>query len=245
MNESKQAIIDAFAIAGVIIRKVDGIDCDEDESALIKRQFDRWNAKGDESAKQAFEKVSELFPLEYAEWVDDVEAGRRGKSLTRDRSRRIAALLNEVMPGLPEPVDAGGGMGYDGIAVGLAEGFGVYFDTTYGGDDGYTEGLRTYVTLRDGNVDDDWPAGPSLAASDEDIRNWAQLRIVDVMGRHPNGGLGRRAPSWTEYHFTLPGRPPIEVVVEQDEHGVSARWRHKGGNDIWSSPVDVEERERP
>ncbi len=71
-------------VAGIVERKRNGIDCTEDESCVVKRHFDdlcaRIQAEGNEPCavvEQADPETVELFPLEWAEWCEDRQAGRR------------------------------------------------------------------------------------------------------------------------------------------------------------------------
>lgn len=62
------------ALGEVVARKRAGIDCTEDESALVKRYFDDYagtDAETDEDSPFG------LFPLEYAEWAEEILDGRR------------------------------------------------------------------------------------------------------------------------------------------------------------------------
>jgi hypothetical protein len=74
---------------------------------------------------------------------------------------------------LGEGIVAGvAGLGYNGVLVEVADmQCSLYFDTTYGGDDGYTDSLRCYVTLRDEFADEDWGLAdaPAVDASTQVI----------------------------------------------------------------------------
>jgi hypothetical protein len=108
------------------------------------------------------------------------------KHLTMDRSSIIAekVLLDGKIP--EGEVQVGLGMGLEGITVIFGDpGSYIYFDTTFGGDDGYTPHLRTYVTIGDkGDCTGDatWDCtGPTLEASDDLLAGWITGRASAII----------------------------------------------------------------
>ena len=106
-----------------------------------------------------------------------------GESLSRDRSANIATMVN-LLP-LPDGVNASAhpGMGYEGVMVEIGlDGNYAYFDYTYGGDDGYTVGLRTYVMWEGDVADADWTSpGPPLQATDSYIAGYIAGRVTAIV----------------------------------------------------------------
>lgn len=54
-------------IVEILARKQAGIDCDDDESAFVKRYFDHLRRHGD--GQRDVEMIA-AFPLEWAEWCE-------------------------------------------------------------------------------------------------------------------------------------------------------------------------------
>lgn len=54
-------------------RKRQGIDCTEDESAIVKHYFDHYMSEADAE----WDVFAGLFSLEFAEWCDEQEKGTR------------------------------------------------------------------------------------------------------------------------------------------------------------------------
>jgi len=57
----------------IAARKRDGIDCDEFESAVVMRHFDQYATVRDAERDH----IAGLFPLEFAQWDEEREAGQR------------------------------------------------------------------------------------------------------------------------------------------------------------------------
>ena len=92
--------------------------------------------------------------------------------LTAHVSRELAQRLNGGR--LPEGLVAseGAGMGYDGVVVEARDlDLVLYFDSTFGGDDGHSDTLRCYVTIAGVCVDHGWglPDAPKVGAPELDL----------------------------------------------------------------------------
>ena len=73
-------------------------------------------------------------------------------------------------------------MGFDGVMVLHHEtGGDFYFDTTFGGDDGFTDYVRFYYTFSDGECLDDQAVhdNPLLSDSPLKIAKWIVLCVGD------------------------------------------------------------------
>ena len=70
----------AETVAAILTRKRAGVDCTEEESATLKRWLDRYATLEDSES----DSVATLFPLEYAEWCEDMEKGLRPQQFDGD-----------------------------------------------------------------------------------------------------------------------------------------------------------------
>lgn len=70
-RETNWANLNVPSVAAIKARKLDGVDCTEEESAIIKGYFDRYHPEGPGAT------VAEHFPVEHAEWATEVSEGHR------------------------------------------------------------------------------------------------------------------------------------------------------------------------
>jgi len=116
-----------------------------------------------------------------------IDITARPPAMNPQTSKEIVALLSEVIPSDKFGVIADPAMGFHGVAVRVHATKGEwYFDTTWGGDDGYTEYVRCYYTTLGGDcldqsVDDNPPfqKRPLLSDGPLTIAKWIVACVGD------------------------------------------------------------------
>jgi hypothetical protein len=108
------------------------------------------------------------------------------KALSRKTSEAIVAMLAEVISSDEFDTFAGPAMGFDGVNVHhKATGGDFYFDTTWGGDDGYAPYVRFYCTTECGNpLDVETSDGnPLLSDGPLVIAKWIMSQVEEGVRR--------------------------------------------------------------